>query len=102
MFYESNDKPKRLKAQPMLRITLSIDRCPRHQDFWAVSINELEGDGGSGDRLTPSKCCGQWQSVRQWDMTPNDLRRMIGVCEGAISSLENLPAPVAIAKAEGR
>lgn len=42
-------------------VFLSIDRCPIHRNFWSISV---EYPDGTGRRLTPSKCCGQWEI--QW------------------------------------
>ena len=62
----------RIKAP---HLTLSIDRCPVHRQFWAVSLNVVEGEGrGSGKRLTGSKCCGQWEAVRSWPVDAVQLR----------------------------
>lgn len=44
---------------------LSINRCPRHPEFWSVSIDDENG----GVRLTPGKCCGQWNTVKEWPLT---------------------------------
>ena len=44
---------------------ISIDRCPVHH-FNAISV----GDHETGLRLTPSKCCGSWNSVYEWRITP--------------------------------
>lgn len=43
---------------------LAISRCPTHKEVWAVGI-----EGKRGVRLTPSKCCGNWQTVTRWPMT---------------------------------
>lgn len=42
---------------------LAICRCPMHREFWAVTVEDEEG---SGTRLTPSKCCGRWETVTRW------------------------------------
>lgn len=47
---------------------LAINRCPKH-DFYAISIDDAAS--GTGIRLTPSKCCGRWETVHRW---PLDMR----------------------------
>ena len=55
-------------------IYLSIDRCPKHPEFWAVCVAELDEHGdGSGTRITPSKCCGSWERVREWKLSAHDV-----------------------------
>lgn len=54
------------------RLTISIDTCPKHPKFFAVSVNR----GSGGTRLTPSKCCGSWTEVASWAMTPDNLREI--------------------------
>jgi hypothetical protein len=51
---------------------LSIDECPRH-GFMAVSI----GNKDTGTRLTPSKCCGSWETVHSWKVTSQDIDSMV-------------------------
>lgn len=58
------------EPEPQPRVFITIDRCPRHRDFWAVCI----GDGHYGVRLTPSKCCGRWDEVRKWSLSERQLR----------------------------
>ena len=53
-------------------MTLAIDRCPRHDSFWAINI----GDNHSGERITPSKCCGQWSTIREWKLSESDWLRV--------------------------
>lgn len=43
---------------------LSICRCPTH-GFYSVSIEDNDG----GVRLTPSKCCGRWDVVKEWRLS---------------------------------
>lgn len=52
-----------------MKIKLSVDRCPIH-GFYAVCV----GDENSSTRLTPSKCCGRWDEVKSWQMSPIELR----------------------------
>lgn len=49
---------------------LTISRCPIH-GYQAIT---LDGNG-HGVRLTPSKCCGRWDTVTAWKLSPNELRR---------------------------
>ena len=47
---------------------LSINRCPRH-GYMSVSIDQADLKGsGCGTRVTPDKCCGQWNLVRKWEL----------------------------------
>jgi hypothetical protein len=48
---------------------LSIDRCRTH-GYWAVSVRR----GTHGERMTPSKCCGTWESVQEWPISATALR----------------------------
>ena len=50
-------------------IKLSIDRCPVHKEFWAISV----GDESGGTRLTPGKCCGRWNEVKSFVMSRESL-----------------------------
>jgi hypothetical protein len=40
---------------------LCIDFCPEHK-FYAISIEDCDG----GKRITPSKCCGRWRTIKRW------------------------------------
>jgi hypothetical protein len=51
---------------------LTINQCPQHKDFMSVSIDDEDG----GYRLTPSKCCGRWVTIKKWKMTAKDLREI--------------------------
>lgn len=51
------------------QVYLCIDRCHRH-GYWAVSVRR----GSHGQRVTPTKCCGSWQTVQEWPLTASDLR----------------------------
>ena len=62
---------------------LTISKCPTH-DFWAVSID----DEGCGTRLTPAKCCGHWEVVKQFKMTAQQLRDAVIELECAAEQME--------------
>lgn len=53
-------------------LILSIDRCPAH-GYWAISV----GDEHGGTRLTPGKCCGRWEGVRSWRLSPMEVDRLL-------------------------
>ncbi len=55
----------------MNQIFLAINRCPEHEAFWSISVDD---EGGSGTRITPSKCCGRWNVVRKFLMSEADLK----------------------------
>lgn len=57
-----------------MKLTLAIDHCPKH-GFFAISVNNRRDDGwGGGTRLTQGKCCGTWQTFKEWSVTPAELR----------------------------
>ena len=51
-------------------VTLAMDKCPH--GCWAITVNLR---GRHGTRLTHSKCCGTWTTVREWTMSKADLLR---------------------------
>ena len=48
---------------------LEIMRCESH-GFWSIMVNKDTG----GTRITPSKCCGCWETVAKWRMTGEEIR----------------------------
>lgn len=42
---------------------IGIAQCPVHSNFYGIFVEDKEG---SGTRLTPSKCCGQWKTITRW------------------------------------
>ena len=58
--------------------TLAINRCPVH-GWWAVTIE----DGSGGVRVTPSKCCGRWDTVKALHMSERDWRELARFAEEA-------------------
>ncbi len=63
-------------SKPDYQLVLSIDRCPTH-GYWAVSI----GRGYGSTRLTPTKCCGRWDTVREWKFSEEDAERLISAVQ---------------------
>lgn len=58
----------------MIQFSLSINRCPVHPEFQAIMLDCRHQNGsGTGTRLTRSKCCGQWETVKSWPLTKEDL-----------------------------
>lgn len=51
------------KATELDRPALVICRCPQHK-FWAVTLDVA----GGGTRVTPSKCCGRWDTVQRFEL----------------------------------
>lgn len=47
--------------------TLVIMRCSRH-DVYGISIDDANG----GTRVTPSKCCGSWPTVKEWTLRKSE------------------------------
>lgn len=72
---------KRKPADRPDAMYLTIGRCPVHRQFWDISLDTLRVEGGEwlggGHRLTPSKCCGQWETVRQWKVDPAELLEQV-------------------------
>lgn len=48
----------------MSNVRIAILKCPAH-GFMCVCINDL--------RITHGKCCGSWQTVREWTTTAERL-----------------------------
>jgi hypothetical protein len=69
---------------------LVICRCPTH-DLWAITLDVA----GGGSRVTPSKCCGRWDTVQTWRLSANEWRRLAEEAEAIADIVEQL-------KAEGR
>ena len=61
--------------------TLSIDKCPIH-GYWAVSVNEES----FGRRVTPGKCCGRWDTVRQWKLSKREWKELANLASEAANS----------------
>lgn len=47
----------------MSEVYLGIYRCPH--GCMAICVDPIDGSSG-GTRLTPGKCCGRWDLVKQW------------------------------------
>ena len=62
---------------------LTIDKCP-HGTY---SVSLMDDDGGV--RLTPSKCCGRWDEIKRWSMTPKQLREMANELQCQADQQEN-------------
>lgn len=61
-------------------MNISIYQCPRHRTFYAIAFDEED----RGERITSSKCCGEWRTLRSW---PVDAR-MIGQLKAQIEAFE--------------
>lgn len=67
---------------------LSVNRCPH--GTYSVALDRRDPDGGgTGTRLTPGKCCGRWDLVREWPMDADDLRDIITELECAADEMEH-------------
>lgn len=63
-----------MSQKPKPKRTLGVHRCPTH-GFFAICVNDEHG----GERVTPSKCCGRWDTEREWALTAiqwRDLARL--------------------------
>ena len=70
--------------------SLSVNRCPTHQDFWSICLDRRDPSGdGSGVRLTHSKCCGHWETIKTFTLTKSDLQVMIEEAGAALDQMEN-------------
>lgn len=49
--------------------TLALNNCPTH-GTQMVSIDS----NGSGVRVAGGKCCGRWQVIKEWTLTPQQWR----------------------------
>ena len=78
-----------MKKKP-LSFTLSYDECPTHR-FGAICLNSSEGHGR---RLTSSKCCGRWDTLKAFRMSPRDLRE---AAEEFLNAAEALEATLPVA-----
>lgn len=58
---------------------LSIDQCPNHPEFVAIAV---DSDAG-GTRITPSKCCGRWTTVKRWAIDERMADEMIAQMQQA-------------------
>lgn len=88
--FDPNDKPKRPKPQAPTSpgMKLVIARCPTH-GFWAVTIDAEN----SGTRVTPGKCCGRWDTVHQWKLSPREWRSLAHECElAAVETEQAVPS----------
>lgn len=63
---------------------LSICRCPVHPDFWSVSID----DDFTSARVTPSKCCGRWNTVKAFTLSAREWRTLSEEAENAAEETE--------------
>ncbi len=59
-------------------VNIAVDYCPIHK-VYAISINDR--NTGTGTRLTPSKCCGQWKVLMNRMLSPKELADMVETLE---------------------
>lgn len=53
------------------KVVLSIETCPLHET-WVISLTSLDA-GYSSIRLTPDKCCGRSQLVKEFTVDADDV-----------------------------
>lgn len=51
-----------------MKARLEVLRCPRH-GLVAVAINDR--------RVSPSKCCGQWETLLDWTVNAAEIREAL-------------------------
>lgn len=61
-----------------------IMRCPHHGTT-AISFDD---DSGSGDRVTPWKCCGLWRETKSWKLSAYEWRKVESLAREAAEALE--------------
>jgi len=66
------------------KATLVINQCPIHK-FWAVTIDD---DDGSGIRVTPSKCCGRWDTVKAFALSEQEWRELAEAAQVAAEKVK--------------
>lgn len=55
---------------------LCINECPKHR-YRSISIDIIRADGtGYGTRVTPSKCCGSWTTVKKWPLSAFEWKQL--------------------------
>ena len=64
---------------------LAINRCVNHKRSFSISIDTPVD--GSGVRLTPTKCCGQWRRMEEWPVDAGRLASIIADLEAELSAL---------------
>lgn len=57
---------------------LVINKCPTH-GYWSVSIDDEHG----GTRVTRSKCCGRWDTVKEFTLSQSDWQELAMLAEQA-------------------
>jgi hypothetical protein len=67
----------------MMKKYLTINKCPKH-GFWSISLDDESG----GHRLTPTKCCGYWETITEWQLNAAILRDIAKELECAADELE--------------
>ncbi len=67
-------------------MNLAINRCPTH-GFWSISVDTAT----TGVRLTPSKCCGRWDTVHAWTLSAWEWRRVGEQARIAAEAVETTP-----------
>lgn len=63
-------------------MNLAISRCSKH-GYWMVSV---ERPGSSGTRITPSKCCGSWETVKTWPLSAEQWNEIANLAQQAEDS----------------
>lgn len=59
---------------------LSITQCPIH-GYKAVNIEDKDG---SGQRITPGKCCGRWSEVCRWKLGKEQWQELIDIIRAKV------------------
>lgn len=63
------------------RYRLTLNECPH--GVRSISLDDWAG----GTRLTTGKCCGRWDEVQTWSMSPDDLREAARLFEDAADTI---------------
>lgn len=70
----------------MKQFYLSINQCLHHPKFKAIMFDERDDatKAGMGVRLTPSKCCGSWDTTHSFKLDEDGIRLIIETCQEAL------------------
>ncbi|HDS1550704.1 TPA: hypothetical protein QEK98_002959 [Stenotrophomonas maltophilia] len=65
---------------------LVINKCHSH-GYYAISVE----DNNVGIRITPSKCCGGWSTIKEWTLSRNDWLDLAKEATKAAEAMEPRP-----------
>lgn len=69
-----------------MRKKLVINQCHSH-GVYSVSVEDENG----GMRITPSKCCGSWSTVKEWALSKSDWLDLAKEATKASEAMDSRP-----------